>query len=148
MAWQSDERWRARWLAVLALVVLAACGKQSAQNPPHSTSSPSPSPSVSTPSSKEFLFAVLESHTKSPDGFGLYETVAIAGLDGFARAKTTFAPLTPPYVGCVGPLFPPQAHTASGRVFFIDGKGVVRSLGPDRTVKEVASFPIGKQQEA
>ena len=76
------------------------------------------------------------------------DTVAIAGLDGYARAKTTFTPLNPPYVGCLGPLFPPQAHAAAGRVFFIDGKGVVRSLGLDRSVREVASFPISTQQEA
>ena len=91
---------------------------------------------------------MLESHTKAPSGVSVYETVAIAGLDGYARAKTTFTALTPPYVGCLGPLFPPQAHTAAGRVFFIDGKGVVRSLGLDRVAMPVATFPIGSQQEA
>jgi len=91
---------------------------------------------------------VLESHTKFASGVQVPDTVAIAGLDGYARAKTTFTPLVPPYVGCLGPLFPPQAHVAASRVFFIDGKGVVRRLGLDRTVQQVATFPIGGQQEA
>jgi hypothetical protein len=138
-------------LAVLAVVLLSACGKQSTTSPTAtaaSTSTPSPSATVSATPSKELLYAVLESHTKAPNGYSGFDTVAIAGLDGYARAKTTFTPLTPPYVGCLGPLFPPQAYTAAGRVFFIDGKGVVRSLGLDRVVKQVASFPIGTQQEA
>jgi hypothetical protein len=91
---------------------------------------------------------VLESHTKAANGLPTYDTVAIAGLDGYARAKATFTPATPPYVGCLGPLLPLEAHVAGGRVFYIDGKGVVRSLGVDTTVRQVASFPIGSQQEA
>jgi hypothetical protein len=128
------------------MVLLAACGKQNTVNPAEKPASPSPS--VSTTASKDLLYAVIESHTKAPSGFSLYETVAIAGLDGYARAKTTFTPLTPPYVGCLGPIFPPQAHTAAGRVFFIDGRGVVRSLGLDKVARQVGSFPIGTQQEA
>ncbi len=77
------------------------------------------------------------------------DTVAIVGLDGYARAKTHFTPLTPPWVGGGAPLLPPQAYVASDRVFFIDGLGVVRSLALDGTVRTVASFPLGPtQQEA
>jgi hypothetical protein len=136
-------------LTVLAIVVLSACGKQSTVSPTTKAAPSTPlSGSATATPSKGLLYAVLESRTKTSDGFSLDDTVAIAGLDGYARAKTTFTPLTPPYVGCLGPLFPPQAHTAAGHVFFIDGKGVVRSLGLDRTVSQVATFPVGAQQEA
>jgi len=33
-------------------------------------------------------------------------------------------------------------------VYFIDGKGVVRSLGTDRAVSRITAFPLGSQQEA
>ena len=138
---------------ILGTGLLAGCGKAQA---PASTSTPTPEPSPSATAratasaspSAELLYAVLESHTKSTSGFVPFDTVAIAGLDGYARARTTFTPLTAPYVGCLGPLFAPQAHTAAGQAFFIDGKGVVRSLGVDKSVTTVATFSIGTQQEA
>src|SRR5579864_3365845 len=77
------------------------------------------------------------------------DTVAIVGLDGYARAKAHFTPLTPPWVGGGAPLLPPQAYVANDRLFFIDGLGVVRSLALNGTVRTVASFPLGPtQQEA
>ena len=142
-----------RWpFLLLAATVLAACAPTHSPGAAATTSLPSASVSASAASSSgpapELLFGVLESHSKAAEGFPLFDTVAIAGLDGYARAKTTFSPLTPPYVGCVGPLFPPQGYTAARRVYFIDGKGVVRSLGTDRAVSRVTAFPIGSQQEA
>src|SRR5262245_38718375 len=78
------------------LVVLAACGSQA----PGSAAHPSAPPAAqATPSATghaaETLFAVLESSRAdfAPD------TIAIAGLDGRARAKTHFKPRPTPWVG-------------------------------------------------
>jgi hypothetical protein len=144
---------RIGWTLGAAAILIAGCGQPAAKagSPPSTTPTSQaslPASATASPVSPDLLFAVLESRVKSPSGYPLFNTVAIAGLDGYARAKTTFTPLTPPYVGCVGPLFPPQAQVAAGRVFFIDGTGVVRSLAPDKTIARVATFPIGAQQEA
>jgi hypothetical protein len=76
-----------------------------------------------------------------------YNTVAIAGLDGYARAKTTFTSMPTPDAGCIGAILPPQAHVAVGKVFFADGKGVVRSLAIDGTISVVATFPLTSTQQ-
>lgn len=141
-----------RWpTLLLAATALAACAPLNS-GPAATASSPSasvgPTAAATSGPARELLFGVLESRTMSGAGFPVVDTAAIAGIDGYARARTTFTPLTPPYVGCVGPLFPPQGYTAAGRVYFIDGKGVVRSLGTDKAVSRITAFPIGSQQEA
>lgn len=84
-------------------------------------------------SARELLFAVVESHTGSHPQQGFVDdTVAIVGLDGYARSKAQFTPRTPPQIGNAAPIMPPEARVVAGKVFYIDGKGVVRSLGPDR----------------
>jgi hypothetical protein len=75
------------------------------------------------------------------------DTVAIVGLDGYAVQKAHFAPLTSPWAECAEPLLAPQAYVASDRVFYADGRGVVRSLAPDGETATVANFPVGDQQE-
>lgn len=105
-------------------------------------SSPLPTPS----SSSTLLFAVLES--KSAASAGRWDTVAIAGLDGYARAKTTFTPMRVPTVGCTGgAVTPPSAHVAAGKVYFADGAGVVRSLSVNGQITTVATFPLTSGQQ-
>jgi hypothetical protein len=92
------------------------------------------------------LFAALES--KSAASSGRWDTVAIAGLDGYARAKTTFAPMRVPTVGCTGGAVPPlSAHVAAGKVYFADGTGVVRSLSVTGQIAQVATFPLTSGQQ-
>jgi|GEM_PF-898812 len=140
---------------IFALLLMAvACGPAQAQPAislsagvatPSATAtaalSPSPTPSTSGP----LLFAVLEA--KIPGSPYVYNTVAIAGLDGYARAKTTFVPMPVPSLGCMGPLLPPQAQVADDKVYFADGTGVVRSLSASGQVTRVASFPFSGHQQ-
>jgi hypothetical protein len=133
------------------LLIVSACG-QVAQRPstspvaratasPIATTTPQPTPNTSpTP-----LFAVLEA--KGTANAWTYNTVAIVGLDGYARAKTTFTPMPVPKLGCMGAILPAQAQVAAGKVFFADGKGVVRSLGIDNKVSIAATFPMTTTQQ-
>src|SRR6266567_9516303 len=62
------------------------------------TSKPGP---VATPkTSPTLLFGALEA--KGTANAWTYNTVVIAGLDGYARAKTTFTPMPAPALGCMG----------------------------------------------
>jgi hypothetical protein len=98
----------------------------------------SPSPAAAT------LFAVLE----APGQFKQNTTVAIAGLDGYARAKTHFTPRSYPYIPDAVVVLAPEAHVAAGVVYFVDGHGVVRTLAPSGVVRQVALFPKTQSQQA
>jgi hypothetical protein len=126
-------------------VLSVACG-QVPGRPTAAVASPSPS-SVATPasSSSALLFAVLEA--KGTANAWTYNTVAIAGLDGNARAKTTFTPMLVPTIGCMGAVIPQSAHVANGKVFFADEKGVVRSLAINGTVAIAATFPLNSAHQ-
>lgn len=129
----------------------AAESSPSAIASPNATpgASPHPSPKASAlpqPStSATLLFAALEA--KIPGSLYAWNTVAIAGLDGYARAKTTFTPMPVPNLGCIGAILPPSAHVIAGKVFFADAKGVVRSLAADGTIKTVATIPMTSTQQ-
>ncbi len=121
------------------MLLLTACGSGT----PSAVASPrtSPQPSAAGP----LLFAALEAQGSSSP----YEwnTVAIAGLDGYARAKATFKPMPTPYVGCAGAVLPPSAHVAAGKVYFADGTGTIKSFSPQGQIAAVATFPFtGIQQ--
>ena len=142
--------------AAILLVLTAACGQMpgtatSASATPVVTASPTVRPTAA-PSAKSspqttprpsatLLFAVLEA--KGTPNSWTYNTVAIAGLDGRARAKTTFAPIANP--SCL--VLPQSAHVAAGKVFFADGKGVVRSLAIDGRVAVAATFPLSSPNQ-
>jgi len=129
------------WSISLVLVAVA-CG--SGQSPTPSGSSPSPATS-SSPAPAALLFAALETNANAAQF--QWNTVAIAGLDGVARAKTTFAPMPIPYTGCEGAVLPPSAHVAAGKVYFADGQGTIRSLDPNGNTATVATIPFtGTQQ--
>jgi hypothetical protein len=77
-----------------------------------------------------------------------YDTVAIAGFDGYARARQTFTPRAVPKLPAGGTaLLPPPAVTAADSAYYADGAGVVRRLQPDGVVSEVADFALTPQQE-
>jgi hypothetical protein len=121
----------------------------SASPTPNAGASPSPAPvALPTPStSASLLFAVLEAKGAASKVVQ-WDTVAIAGLDGYARAKTTFTPMRVPTVGCTGgAVTPPSAHVAAGKVYFADGAGVVRSLSVNGQTTTVATFPLTSGQQ-
>jgi len=100
------------------------------------------------------LIVVVEARGKTAHygvlpGLGdAYDTVAIAGFDGFARARQTFTPRTVPKLPAGGtPLLPPPAVTAADSAYFADGAGVVRRLTPEGIVSQVADFATTAQQE-
>jgi len=111
---------------------------------PSQSSKPSPLPKPST--SPTLLFAALEAKgTPNPEQ---WNTVVIAGLDGYARAKTTFTPMRVPIVGCTGTAVPPlPAHVAAGKVYFADAAGVVKSLSVNGQIARVATFPLTSGQQ-
>jgi len=150
------------------VVILAACGSPSGHQASSSVqsnatptatpvatstiSSPTPSSSptqtpAATPSAlpapPPTLYAVLE----APAQYAQDTTVAIAGLDGYARAKTHFTPRSIPYLADVAVVLAPEAHVAAGVVYFVDGRGVVRTLAPSGVVRQVAVFPITQAQQ-
>jgi hypothetical protein len=131
------------WRLILCpLLMVVACGPAQAQpstSPTAATAGLSPSTSASP------LFAVLEATI--PGSQYEWNTVAIAGLDGYARAKTAFVPMPGVDVGCMGAILPKSAHVASGKVYFADGNGVVRSLSAGGPVSTVASFPFSGHQQ-
>jgi len=122
----------------LLLLAVAACG----------TPQTGPGASMaSTPGSKPagLLFALLQSHGTATST--QYDTVAIADLDGHMIASATFAPMPQPTTGCMGAILQPSAHTAGGKVFYGDAKGVVRSLAANGVTNVVTTFPMTSNQQ-
>jgi hypothetical protein len=76
-----------------------------------------------------------------------HDTAAIAALDGFAVAKTTFTPRGAPNIGNAAAVVDLGAQVAAGGLYFIDGAGVVRRLEPGGVVKTVATFAITSPQQ-
>jgi hypothetical protein len=146
---------------ILSLILLGvACGPTQAQrsiSPSEAVATPSatatasasPSPKLSPlpqPStSATLLFGALEA--KLPGRPETWNTAAIAGLDGDARAEATFTPMPVPNLGCIGAILPSSAQVSAGKLFYADGKGVVRSLALDGTIQTVATFPITSTQQ-
>src|SRR5256885_7205350 len=121
-----------RIILAALLVLCVSCGQATGK----------PAAAVESPA---LLFAVLEA--KGTANAWTYNTVAIAGVDGYARAKTTFVPITSPTIGCFGTVTPQSAHVAAGKVYFADNKGVIRSLAVNGTVTVVATFPLTSTQQ-
>jgi hypothetical protein len=101
------------------------------------------------------LFGVLEARRckalepaacENP-GSARHDTAAIATLDGFAVAKTTFTPRGIPNIGNAGAVLDLEGQVAAGGLYFIDGAGVVRRLEPGGGVKTVATFAITSPQQ-
>jgi hypothetical protein len=132
--------------AILSSILMGvACGSTAAQpatSPTGTASSPS---AIASPSAGPLVFAVLEAKTSgSPYTWNM---VVIAGVDRREWAKTTFAPMPVPATGCMGAVLPPSAHVAAGKVFYADGKGVIRSLAISGAVTTVTTFPMTTSQQ-
>ena len=140
-----------RYAVLAAILILTACGNSSAPQAqaspevqasatPPPTGIPSPSPKASPTPKPEFLFAVLESGSS----FAEPGTVAIVGLDGYARAKSTFQPRKNP-----GAILQSTAQVVGSGVYYIDGKGTVRVLRAHTAPVVVATFPLapGRQYD-
>lgn len=104
------------------------------------STAPASAPRVTTPfplipPSKSLLFAVVESPAQSqPD------TVAIVGMDGFAKAKAKFQPRTSVYIPDAAVPLQGVAQVVGNGVYYIDGSGVVRRLQLGGQPQVVASF--------
>ena len=146
-----------RVLMATLIAAAVACGyPQSAAPKPWTTATvtpgqaktaePSP-PAVSSPTaSGPTLYAVVEDKAH-PGGLG-FDTIAIADLNGIARAKATFTPMRVPTTGCYGGTpMPIPATTAAGAAFFADSTGVVRKLGVDGSVTTITTFPVVSAQQ-
>jgi hypothetical protein len=147
--------------AVLAVVlILTACGSSSrptAQSPiqptataaqtPSVTASPPPTPSATaspihvTPPAPGLLFAVVEGSLGQPG------TVAIVGLNGYARAKANFQPRTGPVIPDAYVPLQGVAQVVGSGVYYIDGTGTVRVLRVGSQPQIVARFPQQRAQE-
>jgi len=142
-------------LATWFVLATAACSgaggsAQASPTPVLSGGVPSPSPAPA----RAQLIVVVEargpgSHYAVQPGLGdSYDTVAIAGYDGFARARQTFKPRAIPVLPGGGtPVLPPPAVVTDGAVYYADGDGVVRRLQPDGVVTQIADFGTSPQQE-
>lgn len=130
------------------MLIVVACGPSQAHapaSPSVATATVTPGASPTPSSSGPLVFAVLEAKIAgSPVD---WNTVAIVGLDGYARAKTTFTPMPVPNLGCMGAVLSQSAHVAAGKVYFADGKGVVRSLSIQGQIIQVATFPLTSRQQ-
>lgn len=133
-------------VAVVILLVGAACGgaPTSSSHPRSGAASPSPSASAGS-SQTQLLFAALEPGgdlTSMRDN-----AVAIVRLDGTASAKARFTARQLPKIGNALPLPQPEGRVAAGKVFFADGAGVVRALATDGSVSTVTTIPLTTGQQ-
>lgn len=139
-------------LLALATMALTACGNQAGRTVTSPPSAGSPSAAASSASSQASpLFAILETRRtggQESEYAGSHDTIAIAGIDGYARAKATFTPRSVPQVAMAGAVLEPEAYIAAGGVYFIDGKGVVRRLDQSGAVRVVTTFPVSSPQQA
>jgi hypothetical protein len=142
-------------LALAATLVACAGGPAALRSTPSTAASPtsgsSPSPGAGAPSPSPrpagLLFAVLENSKASAPQFQFQnDTVAIAGLDGYARAKQHFTARAVPGLCDAGLLVQPEAYVADGHVYYVDGHGVVRGLAPTGAVTQLTAFGLGPQQ--
>lgn len=132
------------WLGVVSgalAVLLAACGGGTAVRP-----TPTPTSATPNPNPPPGLFAALQA---SRDGNPPVEdTILIVGRDGRVSARATFAPRSVPWIlPDLGPILPGIAHVANGRAYYIDGSGVVRSLGWTGDVRQETRFPLTSSQQ-
>jgi len=129
---------------VLLAALVAACGSTPVARPNVSavpTTSASTGATPSTPSVA--LFAVVEpgANASQPG------TVAIVGLDGYAKAKATFQPRVGPVVPDAYTPLQGVAQVVGTGVYYIDGAGTVRMLRVGSQPQVVARFPLQPTQE-
>jgi hypothetical protein len=74
------------------------------------------------------------------------DTVAIVGLDGYARAKAKFTPRKGPYVPMAATMPQSEAQVGAAGVYYVDGNGVVRLLTESGESRIIATFPMTPDQ--
>jgi hypothetical protein len=134
------------WSAMAGVVLLAACLPTPSPSPTASNASaPSPTASAS-PQPSQVLIAVLQ--PGNPDILPmLNDTVLIVSVDGGVNAKATFTPRKAPFIPDAAALLQPEARVASGKVYYQDRAGAIRSLAPGGAVTEVTSFALTSPQQ-
>ena len=93
------------------------------------------------------LFAVLEQRSGQASFPAQHDTIAIVNVAGVAVAKQSFAPRALPVLSNAAPLLQPEARTAAGAVYYVDGKGVVRTLRGTGATATVATFDLVRGQQ-
>ena len=134
-----------RAAAALVSLVVVACGSQPTSSSHPGATTTSPPATASTQASRELLFAALEPGgdlTSMRDN-----VVAIVRQDGTAKARVRFDARQLPKIGNALPLPQPEARAATGKVFFADGSGLIRSLSIDGTVANVTTLPLTSGQQ-
>jgi hypothetical protein len=122
----------------------ASTGTAPSAQPPTGTTSGSPLPSPrANPSPSVNLFAVVETGANASQP----GTVAIVGLDGYAKAKATFQPRVGPVVPDAYTPLQSVAQVVGSSVYYIDGVGTVRVLRVGSQPQVVARFPLQPAQE-
>ena len=89
------------------------------------------------------LFAVVETGASASQP----GTVAIVGLDGYAKAKATFQPRVGPVVPDAYAPLQGVAQVVGSAVYYIDGAGTVRVLRVGSQPQVVARFSLQPAQE-
>ena len=143
-------QFRVAGCVVLAALV-AACGSAPVARPdvsalPTSGATPSAQASSSTtsnPTQSVNLLAVVETGANASQP----GTVAIVGLDGYAKAKATFQPRVGPVVPAAYTPLQSVAQVVGTGVYYIDGAGTVRVLRVGNQPQVVARFPLEAAQE-
>jgi hypothetical protein len=121
--------------AVLAIGVLTACGSVPQRTAGSGSSSPTP---VASPSPARRLLALLLPEA----GGGSGATVEWTDGSGSVQAKSPFlTPVLSPWTNAA-PLLQPYARTAAGLIFYVDAQGVIRTLGPDGSVKTATTLVL------
>lgn len=129
-------------VAASTIAVLCGCGAAQSSTSPPAAGPASASALPSAAAAATGLFAVLEgSDGKDPN---THSQVVIVGPDGSARARASFTPRSPggPQICDAVSWLMPEAYTAAGSVFFVDGTGVVRRLDSSGSVQRVTAFPF------
>ena len=149
--------------ALVAVLLSASCGGTSApkaespgspsamqsvtatsatSGPASSTPSAAASPSPSGPAAAGLLFVV----TEGPSQFGAPpDTVAIVGMDGYAKAKAKFQARQRPFIGNEAVPMQPVVQVVGSAAYYIDGFGTVRVLqlnSPPRVIATFAEQPV------
>jgi hypothetical protein len=112
---------------------------------PTGTPSAAPTPSIAPPAAG-FLFAVVEGGYPPPN-VSEPGTVAIVGLDGYAKAKATFQPRVGPVIADAYTPLQGVAQVVGSSVYYLDGAGTVRVLRVGSQPQVVARFPLQPAQE-
>jgi len=129
---------------VVFAALVAACGSTPVARPNVSALPTSDASSTkATPTPSVSLFAVVETGANASQP----GTVAIVGLDGYAKAKANFQSRVGPVVpGAYAPLQSVAQVVGTG-VYYIDGAGTVRVLRVGSQPQVVARFPLQPAQE-